>query len=191
MVENYFPIILCKNMIYYSLKINIVRMKKPLIDKNITQPDDFFYQVRIVRRGVERSRSFYFKQWGSKAKALTAAINWRDKIKTTFKANTKRRLKAPLDSKSVPEIGVSRIVKFDKRRSKYYLSYAACWTDTQGKGRIRAFSLGDVDLVSDKMELAAHREAVNFRRDWERHADNDTIRQFEAQELVRMHRVPA
>ena len=140
--------------------------------KHITEPDAFGYQVRIVRRGVERSRYFSHKLWGGKNKSLQAAINWRDQMLAILKGGRTRFMKTPCNKISTGMTGVSRTIKYDKRKDKSYLCYTVFWIK-EGKPRNKTFQVGNINTVTADQELHAYRTAVLFRKAYEYAIDND------------------
>ncbi|BCX88514.1 hypothetical protein MIN45_P0883 [Methylomarinovum tepidoasis] len=140
--------------------------------KHITEPDPFGYQVRIVRRGVERSRYFSHKLWGGKRKSLQAAIRWRDQMLVILKGSRTRFMKTPRNKISTGVTGVSRTIKYDKRKDKSYLCYTVFWIK-DGKPRNKTFQVGNVKSVTADQELHAYRTAVAFRKAYEYAIDHD------------------
>ncbi len=131
--------------------------------ENITEPDGLGYQVRVVRKGKERSRYFSHRQFGGKRKALLAAIEWRDEIKAKY---PHKALRPPQSNTGVR--GVSRTVKFDRRRGITYVSYSVHYKDENGSPNNKTFFVGDMEAVTEKDEQAALRAAKKFRRDYEK-----------------------
>lgn len=131
--------------------------------ENITEPDGLGFQVRVVRKGKERSRYFSHRQHGGKRKALKAALDWRDEIRAKY---PHKALRPPQSNTGVR--GVSRTVKFDKRRGITYVSYSVHYKDDGGYPNNKTFFVGDVDAISDKDEQKALRAAKRFRRDYEK-----------------------
>lgn len=140
--------------------------------KNITEPDEFGYQVRIVRRGKEHSKYFSHARWGGKRKSLAAAIQWRDQMLVALAGSKVRFLKVPKNKRSTGITGVSRTVKYDHRKDEYYLCYSVFWND-QGKAKNKTFQVGNVKQVTTDDELHAFRTAVLFRKSYEYSIDND------------------
>ncbi len=140
--------------------------------KHITEPDPFGYQVRIVRRGVERSRYFSHKLWGGKKKSLKAAMDWRDQMLVILKGSRTRFMKTPRNKVSTGVTGVSRTIKYDKRKDKSYLCYTVFWIK-DGTPRNKTFQVGNVDTITADEELHAYRTAVLFRKSYEYAIDND------------------
>jgi len=135
------------------------------VAKNITQPTDNSFQVRVVSRKKEHSRSFCFSHWGSKSKALQAAKNWRDQKKLGL-AKVKRQITSPSVNNSTGHLGVSRAVKYDKRRDTTYLMYIVCWINAAGKKRAKTFSLGRSDVISTAFDNHALDVAKRCREAW-------------------------
>lgn len=131
--------------------------------ENITEPDGMGFQVRVVRKGKERSRYFSHRQYGGKRKALQAAIDWRDEIKEKYPEKAKR----PVQSNTGIR-GISRTTKFDKRRGITYVSYSVHYKDENGYPSNKTFFVGDVAMISDKEEQKALRAAKRFRKEYER-----------------------
>jgi len=68
--------------------------------------------------------------------------------------------------------GVSRTIKYDRRKDKSYLCYTAFWV-CNGKSRNKTFQVGNVDRVTADDELHAFRTARLFRNCYECSIDND------------------
>ncbi|MGZ8220083.1 MAG: hypothetical protein ACXWT0_00395 [Methylobacter sp.] len=141
-------------------------------NKHITEPDVFGFQVRIVRRGKETSRYFSHKLWGGKARSLRIAITWRDQMLVALKGGRKRNLKPPKNKVTTGVTGVSRTIKYDRRKDKSYLCYTVFWVDN-GKPSNKTFQVGNVDKVTADDELHAFRTAKVFRSCYEHSIDND------------------
>ncbi len=146
--------------------------------KGINQPDKHGVQVRIYQRNKEYSRYFSFKQWGSKAKALTAAKNWRDQITSCFNTGSIRMLK-PMVNNLSGVAGVCRSVSFCKAKGKLQISYQSCWTDHTGKLKNKTFYVGNGDTWEQAKDDLAFETATAFRQLWEKHSDNNTLKQFD------------
>lgn len=142
-------------------------------NKHITEPDALGYQVRIVRQGKEKSRYFSHKLWGGKGKSLAAAIAWRDQMLVVLKGgNLRYRLPSPPARKVTTGLtGVSRVVKYARRKNKHYLCYTVFWVDN-GKSRVKTFQVGNVAAVTADDELHAFRTARVFRGCYEHAIDN-------------------
>jgi len=140
--------------------------------KHITQPDVFGFQVRIVRRGKETSRYFSHKLWGSKMKSITAAIAWRDQMLVALKGSKIRFLKPPKNKTSTGLTGVSRTIKYDRRKDKSYLCYTVFWV-CNGKSKNKTFQVGNIKTITADNELHAFRTARLFRSLYEYAIDND------------------
>jgi hypothetical protein len=142
------------------------------INKHITEPDVFGYQVRIVRRGKESSHYFSHKLWGNKDKSLKAAITWRDQMLIVLTGSKKRFLKPSKNKMSTGVTGVSRTIKYDHRKDKSYLCYTVFWVNN-GKSRNKTFQVGNIDNITADHELHAFRTAKLFRSCYEFSIDND------------------
>jgi len=142
--------------------------------KHITQPDAFGFQVRIVRRGKESSRYFSHKLWGGKPKSLASAMAWRDQMLVALKGSKIRFLKPPKNKTSTGLTGVSRTIKFDRRKDKSYLCYTVFWV-LNGKSKNKTFQVGNVDIITADDELHAFRTARIFRCCYEEAIDNDRV----------------
>ncbi len=140
--------------------------------KHITEPDPFGFQVRIVRRGKENSRYFSHKLWGSKNKSIKAAIAWRDQMLIVLKGSKTRFLKPPKNKTTTGLTGVSRTIKFDRRKDKRYLCYTVFWV-CNGKSKNKTFQVGNVETITADDELHAFRTARLFRSCYEYAIDND------------------
>lgn len=141
-------------------------------NKNITEPDEFGYQVRIVRRGKEHSKYFSHARWGGPAKSLTAAIQWRDQMQVALVGSKVRFLKVPKNKRSTGITGVSRTIKYDHRKDEHYLCYSVFWVD-QGKAKNKTFQVGNIKSVTADSEFHAFRTAIQFRKAYEYSIDND------------------
>lgn len=142
--------------------------------KYITEPDVFGFQVRIVRRGKESSRYFSHKLWGNKGKSLLAAITWRDQMLASLKGSQQRFLGIPKNKLSTGVTGVSKTIKYDRRKNKHYLCYSVFWVNN-GKSSSKTFQVGNVDNVTADDELHAFRTAKLFRSCYEFAIDNDDV----------------
>ncbi|NOQ17452.1 MAG: hypothetical protein GQ581_10375 [Methyloprofundus sp.] len=147
---------------------NPIRIKH----KHITEPDAFGYQVRIVRRGKESSRYFSHKLWGGRSKSLAAAITWRDQMLVALKGSRTRFLKPPKNKTTTGLTGVSRTIKYDKRKDKSYLCYTVFWVCDR-KSKNKTFQVGNIETISPDDELHAFRTARIFRSCYEYSIDND------------------
>lgn len=141
-------------------------------NKHITEPDAFGYQVRIVRRGKERSRYFSHKLWGNRNKSLQAAITWRDQMLVILKGSGVRFLKLPKNKTTTGVTGVSKTIKYDHRKDKNYLCYTVFWVKDR-KSKNKTFQVGNVNTVTADDELHAFRTARLFRSCYEYSIDND------------------
>ncbi len=140
--------------------------------RQITEPDHFGYQVRIVRRGKETSRYFSHKLWGNKQKSLHAAITWRDQMLVALKGSKTRFLKPPKNKTTTGVTGVSRTVKYDHRKDKSYLCYTVFWVK-DGVSKNKTFQIGNVQNINPDEELHAFRTARLFRTCYEFAIDHD------------------
>jgi hypothetical protein len=131
------------------------------ISHNITSPDRGGFQVRVVRDKKEYSRYFSHKLWGNKGKSLQAAVSWREQILAVF-----GDIKPMPVNKSTGVVGVSKIVKYDKRRGSYSLFYSCHWRKNK-KAHTRQFHVGLVDQVTPDEDFHAFRTAVLFRKEYE------------------------
>jgi len=130
--------------------------------KHITEPDPGGFQVRIVRDRKEHSRYFSHNLWGSKAKALQGAINWRDQVMVLIGD----KKPTPVGKKSTGIIGVSRTVQHDRRRNSDTLVYSCHWLKN-GKRQTKTFRVGLLENVTADDEFHAFRTAVQFRKEYE------------------------
>lgn len=140
--------------------------------RNITQPDDSGYQVRIVRRGKEYSKYFSHRLWGNERRSLQAAIHWRDQMDAVLLGRNKRFLKVPSNKTSTGVTGVSRTIKHDQRKNADYLCYQVFWVN-DGVAKNKTFQVGRAENVSPDDELHAFRTAVHFRTQYEYAIDNN------------------
>ena len=148
------------------------------VHKQITEPDERGFQVRIVRNKKEYSRYFAHKMWGSKTKSLKGAISWRDQMLVLFKEDKKyHRTELPANKTSTGVLGVSKSVQFDKRNNTLYLVYSCHWRK-DGHGHTKTFHVGRADGVSADQELHAFRTAVMFRKEYEMFKDKGVENKF-------------
>jgi hypothetical protein len=147
--------------------------------KQITEPDNKGFQVRIVRNKKEYSRYFSHQMWGGKRKSLDSAISWRDQLLVLFREKNKYRQQTTLPSnkKSTGVLGVSRSVQYDKRRDIHYLVYSCHWRKN-GNGHTKTFHVGRAGEVSTDEELHAFRTAVLFRKEYEMFKDEGIEERF-------------
>ncbi|MEE9336541.1 MAG: hypothetical protein V3U87_00545 [Methylococcaceae bacterium] len=146
--------------------------------KQITEPDNKGFQVRIVRDRKEYSRYFSHNMWGSKSKSLKAAISWRDQMLTMFQESNKYRYGTiPTHKKSTGVLGVSKSVQFDKRNGVHYMVYSCHWRK-DGNGHTKTFHVGRADSVSSDEEFHAFRTAVLFRKEYEMYEEKGIVEKF-------------
>lgn len=129
---------------------------------NITHPGNTGFQVRVVRNKKEYRRYFSHKQWGSKQKSLKAAISWREQI-LALVGDVKPAI---FSNKSTGVVGVSKIVKYDKRRGSWSLFYSCHWRKNK-KARTKQFYVGLANDVTADEDFHAFRTAVQFRKEYE------------------------
>lgn len=136
--------------------------------KHITEPDKHGFQVRIVRKGVEYSRYFSHRSWGSKDKSFTAAQSWRDQQLVILGKRIKSMVtqNALTNNKTTGVRGVTKTIAFDRRRDMRYLVYQVHWKQ-KGEVKNRKFQVGKVDKVTADQELHAYRTALHFRKAYE------------------------
>ena len=135
--------------------------------KQITNPHGIGFQVRIKRMGVEHQRYFTYKDWGSKKRALNAAISWRDQ-KLVVLEKSQREVgytQAPArHNKSTGIRGVSRSLAYCKRSDQTSLVYQVHWSKDK-KAKNKKFYVGEINTVTADDEFHAFRTATTFRRD--------------------------
>lgn len=129
---------------------------------NITAPGGGGFQVRIVRNRKKYSRYFSHKLWGGKEKSFKAAVSWREQI-LALVGDVKP---TPLSNKSTGIVGVSKILKYDKRRGSCSLFYSCHWRKNK-KACTKQFYVGLVDEVTADEDFHAFRTAVQFRKEYE------------------------
>ncbi len=129
---------------------------------HITAPDKGGFQVRIVRNRKEYSRYFSNKLWGSRKKSLKAAVSWREQM-LVLVGDVKP---TPLANKSTGVMGVSKIVKYDKRRGSFSLFYSCHWRKNK-KACTKQFYVGLANEVTADEDFHAFRTAVQFRKEYE------------------------
>jgi hypothetical protein len=140
---------------------------------NITEPDSAGFQVRVVRNRKEYSRYFSHKLWGNRNRSLKAAISFRDQVQILVGD----RRPIPLDNKSTGIIGVSRYLKYDKRRDVYSLVYS-CNFDKNNKKCIKQFHVGLINQFTADEEFHAFRTAVHFRKEYELYKEAGKLASF-------------
>lgn len=123
------------------------------------------FQVRVVRNKKEHSRYFSFSAWGTEAKAMTAAINWREQVEALV-GRSKPRSSRPVGQKSTGIIGVTRRINYDKRCNHKALVYSCHWR-LNGNAHNKTFYVGPVDKISADDEFHAFRTAVLFRKEYD------------------------
>ena len=134
--------------------------------KNITEPDQWGYQVRVVINGKEHSRYFSHRKHGGRRKSLRAAVEWRDD-KLAQAAKERTRFRGPQSNNHSTRVaGVSRVIKNDKRKGTQYVVYQVFWME-KGKPRNKSFSAGPLEQVTKKVEEHTLKTAVQFRREYE------------------------
>lgn len=134
--------------------------------KNISQPDQHGWQVRIVREGKQHSRYFAHKQYGSRQKSLKAAIRWRDLMQVVL-PKRKPFFTRLASNQSTGVIGVSRAIHHDKRRDTAYLRYQVSYQQKNGRSASKTFQVGPADRVTAEQERHAFLTAIQFRKDYE------------------------
>jgi hypothetical protein len=136
--------------------------------KQITEPSNQGFQVRIVRNNKEYSRYFAHKTWGNKGKSLKGAISWRDQMLVLLQESKRydQEPRIPLNKKSTGVVGVTRTIQYDKRRDAHHLVYSCHWRKN-GNGHTKTFHVGRAEDVSTDEEFHAFRTAVQFRKEYE------------------------
>ena len=135
--------------------------------KNITQPDESGYQVRVVRNRKEYSRYFSYNLWGSKNKALEAAQSWRDQKIAKLDSAQGGIGKPALSNNATTGIrGVMKRIHYDKRRDTKSLVYQVHWID-DGKVKNKKFQVGRIETVTADQDLHTFRTAMHFRKEYE------------------------
>lgn len=152
---------------------------------NITEPFDGLYQVRLVRKKKEYSKTFSVDYWGGKKKAQQAARNWRDQQILVLAGKGGRRSDwIPARNASTGVLGVCRLYKFDKRRGTTSLYFSVNWKDFEGKFRIKCFWVGNVSNIDPSIEQSANDAAISFRKDWEEHKGANTLDEFDDERYI-------
>lgn len=146
---------------------------------HITIPWKGAFQVRIVLQGKERSRLFSWKPWGGKKAALIAANSWRDQVLIVYDINPNRLTHACKNNRSTGVLGVCRRINEDKRKDLFYLVYNVNWNDWTGKKRNKTFQVGNIETYDPEMDHHAFETACEFRREYEKHWDNNSIEKFD------------
>lgn len=143
------------------------------LPSNITIPAFDAYQVRIVRDGHEYSATFAWARYGSKDRALSEAVAWRDRMlaKLPPAATTigSFRVTPQKNKRSYNRVGISRYIGVDRRKlgAPGYLRFAVNWVDGTGHSRVTSFQVGKVGAFSWEDELHAACTAEAFRTQWE------------------------
>ncbi len=154
--------------------------------KNISQPYPTAFQVRIVKERKERSRLFSFSHWGGKKKALQAAQSWRDQLYVLLDIKANRKSCVPKNNLSTGIQGISKRIYTDKRRAtdRQYLVYSVNWNDVTGKKRNKTFQVGNVEDYEDQLDKLAFETAKEFRKEYEKHWDNNTLGKFDTKKYL-------
>ncbi len=124
------------------------------LPSNITIPAFDAYQVRIVREGHEYSATFAWARYGSKDRALSEAVAWRDRMlaKLPPAATTigSFRVTSQKNKRSYNRVGISRYIGVDRRKlgAPGYLRFAVNWVDDTGHSRVTSFQVGKVGAFS-------------------------------------------
>ena len=133
--------------------------------KNITRPDKYGYQVRIVRGGKTTSKYFSFKSFDGEEGALAAALAWRNEQEQQL---PKLYINESPKNNSSGVNGVSRIIHWDYRQKTISLRYQVSFRANKSKPSIRTFHVGKLAEITAFEELHAFRTAVHFRKEYER-----------------------
>jgi len=136
--------------------------------KNISEKGNAGFIVRIVRGGVTHSEYFANNLYGSRKKALIAAIDWRDRL-APFIGERKTINSCAKDEVS----GVSRTIKFDLRRDRSDLFYLVFWIK-DGKHMRKAFNVGDMNKITSDDDLHGFNTAKHFRSCYELSVEQGT-----------------
>lgn len=148
--------------------------------EGITFPNLKGCQCRVVRAKKEYSKYFSYRQYKTRNKAVKAANIWREKIKSEFNYNDrKRKLVASSNNKSTGILGVCKTISIDKRKNLSYLIFQVAWRDEKGKNHNKSFRVGNILNIDPELEKLALKMAVKFRKEWEFYCDLDCLKDFE------------
>lgn len=140
---------------------------------HITIPNWDAYQVRIVRDGVEHSKSFSLNAYSSNSLALDAAVAWRDAKLADLPAAQNEKGKTrrqPLPHKrSWNRVGITRYFRGDLRKqgNPKYLTFGVNWVGSDGKKRTKSFQVGRLGEFTWQDEVRAANTAEAFRSEFE------------------------
>jgi len=127
---------------------------------NITNPMGTGFQVRIVRKGKLYERYFPFKKFSANKKnALSAAVKWRDEIKTEHRVMGERAIRSNTGHR-----GISRVERFNKQRGKTYVVFTVYYPKSKHRWTNKMFFVGDIRLITKKDENRVLETAIAFRR---------------------------
>lgn len=136
---------------------------------HVTIPNWNAYQVRIVRDGVEHSKSFSWTHYAGESKALVAAVQWRDAKLAELGMPLSTLRKTPLrHKKSGCPAGITAYYRVDKRREglPQYLTYGVNYRNSKGKACTKSFQVGHVEIISQEDKEHAALTAMAFREEY-------------------------
>ena len=145
----------------------------PKLPKNVSRYDGYLV-ARIERGDIQRTCRFRYRD-GSQAdisRAAKEAAAWIEAQKLNLPA-AKNRLASlrekPLSGKQSGEpVGVSKtIAKSKNPAAEGSLRFMVNWKDSTGKGRVKSFVAGQIDLISKAQVSQARKAARSFRAKYE------------------------
>lgn len=143
-------------------------MKKKIMSKvakNITEPYDDVFQVRVRRNSVISSKCFSAKDHETREKALEKAIEWRNAI-IVQKGEIDRVGKETKPNNSTGIHGVSSRLKKAKGR-RTYLIHVAHYKNRAGEHKNKSFTVGNIDKISQHDVTRALKVCILFRKQYE------------------------
>lgn len=169
-----------KNKLFKSREETVVKLNSGgLTMRNITEPYQGAFQVRLVTNRKEVSKLFTTKLWGGRKKALIAANSWREQMIVVLGIKPNRRTCVSKNNLSTGIQGISRTIQTDNRKNLKYLVFQVNWRDETGKKRNKSFNVGNAETYEKSLEKKAFKAAKKFREDYEKHWDNNQLHLFD------------
>jgi hypothetical protein len=126
------------------------------------------WQVRIQRKGVRHGRFFSDYEWGGPERALTFALQFRDKVVAHLERLSELPGHRAARTHALPsarnQSGVVGVIKISQRSAKgdEYHFWQASWTDPDGTRRFVRFSVLKLgDLRAFELACAARENALS------------------------------
>lgn len=119
------------------------------------------WQVRIQRKGVRYGRFFSDVEWGGSERALSVAIQFRDKIIAHQQRQSSIRSHENTGARNQSGvIGVTRISQISAKGDEYHF-WQASWTDREGNRQTVRYSvLKHGDEIAFEMACLAREAAL-------------------------------